>query len=221
MLRPYCARLNAFTVREQQVIDGLLAGKRIKEVAADLNLSINTVKEYAKAIYQKAAVQSARELVARFLQNPQQHDQPREVAALIALTESRSPQQLLDAAVEALKAWTGAQEAIVIAPVEGDPEYPSIARGALSRGSVISISRALARADVMLRDYVADRPMNGEPILVGLRIPGKDSLVLLLDPRYEDWKPLDAALMVVEMAAQQRSALGPVIVRMAARRAAG
>ena len=47
MLRPNCARLNALTVREQQVIDGLLAGKRIKEVAADLDLSINTVKQYA------------------------------------------------------------------------------------------------------------------------------------------------------------------------------
>jgi DNA-binding CsgD family transcriptional regulator len=52
-----------FSRREQQIVDLLLQAKSIKDVAIALDLSANTVKDYAKNIYRKANVHSARELM--------------------------------------------------------------------------------------------------------------------------------------------------------------
>ncbi len=52
-----------FSHREQQIVDLLLQAKSIKDVAIALDLSANTVKDYAKNIYRKARVHSARELM--------------------------------------------------------------------------------------------------------------------------------------------------------------
>ncbi|MGH9393418.1 MAG: helix-turn-helix domain-containing protein [Terriglobales bacterium] len=52
-----------FSRRERQIVDALIDAKSVKDIALDLDLSVNTVKDYLKAIYRKAAVHSARELV--------------------------------------------------------------------------------------------------------------------------------------------------------------
>ncbi|MCB9264478.1 MAG: response regulator transcription factor [Lewinellaceae bacterium] len=44
------------TSREQQVARGLVEGKSYKEVAAGLNLSVNTVRHYVKVLYKKLKV---------------------------------------------------------------------------------------------------------------------------------------------------------------------
>lgn len=53
----------SFSRREQQIVDLLVQAKSIKDVALALDLSANTVKDYAKNIYRKARVHSARELM--------------------------------------------------------------------------------------------------------------------------------------------------------------
>ena len=55
-----------FSPRERQIIDALLAAKAVKDIARELELSINTVKDYLKSIYRKAQVHSARELMVQF-----------------------------------------------------------------------------------------------------------------------------------------------------------
>lgn len=51
-----------FSDREEQIIRLLQKGDCIKDIAAELGLSINTVRDYTKRIYRKAEVHSAREL---------------------------------------------------------------------------------------------------------------------------------------------------------------
>jgi DNA-binding CsgD family transcriptional regulator len=52
-----------FSRREQQIVDLLVQARSIKDIALALDLSANTVKDYAKNIYRKAQVHSARELM--------------------------------------------------------------------------------------------------------------------------------------------------------------
>jgi len=56
--------------RERDVIDGLLAGRSAKQVAARLGLSRHTVGDYVKAVYRKLGVDSRGELMARFIGSP-------------------------------------------------------------------------------------------------------------------------------------------------------
>ncbi len=54
-----------FSRREQQIVAALLEAKAVKDIAVDLDLSVNTVKDYLKSIYRKAQVHSARELMLK------------------------------------------------------------------------------------------------------------------------------------------------------------
>ncbi len=56
--------------RERQILDQLAQGKATKEVAAELHLSYETVRDYLKQIYQKLHVRSRTEAVLRYLENP-------------------------------------------------------------------------------------------------------------------------------------------------------
>ncbi len=55
-----------FSPRERDIIVELMAAHSVKEIAERLELSVNTVKDYLKAVYHKAHVHSARELVIKF-----------------------------------------------------------------------------------------------------------------------------------------------------------
>lgn len=55
--------IDLYSNREREVISGLSAGNSVKEIAAQLNLTVNMVKDYLKTIYAKAHVHSARELL--------------------------------------------------------------------------------------------------------------------------------------------------------------
>ncbi|MGH9473868.1 MAG: LuxR C-terminal-related transcriptional regulator [Terriglobales bacterium] len=59
-----------FSKREQQIVGALLDAKAVKDIALELDLSVNTVKDYLKAIYRKAQVHSARELMVRLTPAP-------------------------------------------------------------------------------------------------------------------------------------------------------
>lgn len=54
-----------YSQRERQIIAALLEAKAVKDIARDLDLSVNTVKDYLKTIYRKAEVHSARELMVQ------------------------------------------------------------------------------------------------------------------------------------------------------------
>ncbi|HET9785225.1 MAG TPA: helix-turn-helix transcriptional regulator [Terriglobales bacterium] len=54
-----------FSRRERQIVGALCEAKAVKDIARELDLSVNTVKDYLKTIYRKAQVHSARELMRK------------------------------------------------------------------------------------------------------------------------------------------------------------
>ncbi|HBG00340.1 MAG TPA: helix-turn-helix transcriptional regulator [Firmicutes bacterium] len=61
--------LDPLTVREQEVLGEILAGKSNREIAAALYITENTVKTHARNIYSKYAVHSRAELISTLLKN--------------------------------------------------------------------------------------------------------------------------------------------------------
>ena len=53
--------------REREVVDGLAQGLAYKQIADQLNVSIHTVRNYIRRIYEKLHVRSRTEAVAKFL----------------------------------------------------------------------------------------------------------------------------------------------------------
>jgi DNA-binding NarL/FixJ family response regulator len=53
--------------REQEVLQKLASGKRIKEIAAELDLGETTIQTYLRRIYEKLQVSSQAQAVAKFL----------------------------------------------------------------------------------------------------------------------------------------------------------
>jgi len=54
-------------VEEVEVLDRIARGKRVKEVATELDLCVTTVQTYLRRIYEKLQVHSQAEAVAKFL----------------------------------------------------------------------------------------------------------------------------------------------------------
>jgi DNA-binding CsgD family transcriptional regulator len=54
--------------RELQVLQQLAAGQVYKQIADSLNVSVHTVRSYARRIYEKLHVHTRAEAVAKFLQ---------------------------------------------------------------------------------------------------------------------------------------------------------
>jgi DNA-binding NarL/FixJ family response regulator len=57
----------ALSQREVTVLEGIARGQRVKEVAAELDLSVTTVQTYLRRIYEKLQVHCQAEAVAKFL----------------------------------------------------------------------------------------------------------------------------------------------------------
>jgi DNA-binding NarL/FixJ family response regulator len=55
------------TDRQRQVLDGLAAGRAYKQIADEMDMSINTVRTYIRRIYEKLHVHSRTEAVAKYL----------------------------------------------------------------------------------------------------------------------------------------------------------
>lgn len=56
------------TTREREMLTSLVAGNSYKMIAADLNISINTVRQYIRKVYDKLQVHSMNEAVAKAIQ---------------------------------------------------------------------------------------------------------------------------------------------------------
>ena len=57
----------ALSQRETTVLKGIAAGQRVKEIAAELGVSVTTVQTYLRRIYEKLQVRSQAEAVAKYL----------------------------------------------------------------------------------------------------------------------------------------------------------
>lgn len=57
------------SVREREVLDGLAEGQAYKQIADKLGVSIHTVRNYIRRIYEKLHVCSRTEAVAKYLRN--------------------------------------------------------------------------------------------------------------------------------------------------------
>ena len=55
------------TAREQQILDKLTEGRSYKEIAAELNISIHTVGNHLRHIYEKLHVHSRSQAVMKHL----------------------------------------------------------------------------------------------------------------------------------------------------------
>ena len=53
--------------REQAALDGLARGWTYKQMAGELEISIDTIRTYIRRIYEKLQVQSRTEAVAKYL----------------------------------------------------------------------------------------------------------------------------------------------------------
>lgn len=72
-------RLESLTRKEQLVLDRILAGKANKEMAAELDVSLRTIENRRRSVFQKLGAGSVAELVALVLKHqpdPDESDQP-------------------------------------------------------------------------------------------------------------------------------------------------
>jgi DNA-binding NarL/FixJ family response regulator len=60
-------RTGQLSHREQAVLDGLAKGWTYKQLASELDISIDTIRTYIRRIYEKLHVQSRTEAVAKYL----------------------------------------------------------------------------------------------------------------------------------------------------------
>lgn len=58
-----CAKLELLSPREQHVMNGILAGKQNKQIAADLALSVRTVEMFRSTLMQKLEIRSVADVV--------------------------------------------------------------------------------------------------------------------------------------------------------------
>jgi DNA-binding NarL/FixJ family response regulator len=65
--KPPSSERASLSDREVEVLERIARGKRVKEVAADLDLSVTTVQTYLRRIYEKLQVHSQAEAVAVYL----------------------------------------------------------------------------------------------------------------------------------------------------------
>jgi DNA-binding NarL/FixJ family response regulator len=63
----HSAEVEELSEREQQVLEGLAQGFIYKQIADQLNVSIHTVRNYIRRIYEKLHVRTSAEAVAKYL----------------------------------------------------------------------------------------------------------------------------------------------------------
>lgn len=197
-----------FSRREKQIVGGLLEAKAVKDIALDLDLSVNTVKDYLKTIYRKAQVHSARELMVK-LERPQPAALPDiALAELLQVAQSLEspalPQHSLARLGQAVRRCTRAQRVEFWRVVSG-PGEPYLTHdgglGTLRIGSFLQriLDRGWARIESdevrgLEGRQCASLGLGGE--LMGIRCaPARHlHLMLMANPLEGSFGPLDLAV---------------------------
>jgi DNA-binding CsgD family transcriptional regulator len=107
--------LEPFSPREKQIVNELLEARSVKEIAIQLHLSVNTVKDYLKTMYQKAQVHSARELLVKLYEAENERRGEDSVMSLIgtveALLDGSSVRGVVETMTQAASSHCGAARA--------------------------------------------------------------------------------------------------------------
>lgn len=74
MLTLVSEQLDSLTQRERMIVNRLLAGRRQKEVADDLGISVNTVHTHLRRLFRKHGVHSWKSFVRTVLRPPQKEE---------------------------------------------------------------------------------------------------------------------------------------------------
>lgn len=104
---------NQLSRREQQIIDGLLKAQTVKEIAFDLRLTPNTVKDYLRMVYVKLNVHSARELCLKLSGVSQCNAPAQFYESILHLLTSREPADLFANILLAAMRCTDSRDASV------------------------------------------------------------------------------------------------------------
>ncbi|MGH9413820.1 MAG: response regulator transcription factor [Terriglobales bacterium] len=201
-----------FSRRERQIVYAVLQAKAVKDIAHELDLSVNTVKDYLKTIYRKAEVHSARELMrkcqadrvmppdtglAQLLQHVQQ------------LKEQASPSEALAQLHGAVRACTRARRVTFWRWLRTGSELYLVGELSSSRpGAVLRVGdfgrrlreRGWGRLEVHEMGSADGRELSLQGLsgeVIGLECSPAPRVQVMLagDPAGEHFGPLDAAVM--------------------------
>lgn len=186
--------------REQQLVNALKQGRSAKEIAAELDLTVNTVRAYLRTIYSKLHVHSALELLAEL--NPtgssDSHDHKRLLEAIQLVLGAREPEAVRTSLAAALKSCTAATQvsfwvvqaaphALAIAlpcgARQGPPPDHEFLTALIEHGWAIHPSRVLSQASTS--PHRGERPGGAQRRAIGATLTtfgGTRQLVLATDP---------------------------------------
>lgn len=198
-----CAELAMYTLRERQIIVALLAGHQVRHIAGSLQIAPNTVRTFLKAIYVKAQVHSARQLMLKYLPGIGiVSDQRRDTIKRLLATGGGN--QLHAATLAMFRAWTGARRILcweirspAAAILVANPQIKSVLvpPGAARAHTAVAITAAQAWREPLLRSAAVGRPFQGDLLLLRLRLLRRSWLVALADSKDGYFVP-DAARLV-------------------------
>ncbi len=200
--------LDAFSPRERQIVSELLEAQSVKEIACKLNLSVNTVKDYLKTVYQKAQVHSARELLVKLYEERELRPaEPLPAAQLVAVAEALldagRPEEVLDRLVLGARNATSARrvscwlalraggDILLTGYRSGETRLPG--NGPFLRGVLQEGFGQLLTNDVLAgeRRRMESFGALGEITACRVRMPGRHGLLLASDPSGGTFSPVE------------------------------
>lgn len=201
-----------FSRRERQIVYAMLQAKAVKDIARDLDLSVNTVKDYLKTIYRKAEVHSARELMCKYSPS---HVAPSDIglAQLLQCAQRLSleaaPQEALSQLHGAVRACTRARRVSFWRWLRSGQEiYLAGEAGSTRAGAVLHCQefgarlRAQGWARLEAPDMggregreLVEQGLGGEVIGVECSPSARVQVLLAGDPAEGRFGPLDGAIV--------------------------
>ena len=200
--------LHTFSPREKQIVSELLEAQSVKEIACKLNLSVNTVKDYLKTVYQKAQVHSARELLVKLYgEREMRPPEPLPAAQLVALAEAvldgGRQDEVLDRLVLGVQNATSARrvsfwlalrvggDVLLTGYRSGESRLPG--NGPFLRGVFQDGFGQLLANDVLAgeRRRMESFGAHGEITACRVRMPGRHGLLLASDPGSGAFSPVE------------------------------
>ncbi|MGH9474701.1 MAG: helix-turn-helix domain-containing protein [Terriglobales bacterium] len=201
-----------FSRRERQIVYAILQAKAAKDIARELGLSVNTVKDYLKTIYRKAEVHSARELMCKY--SPSRLACPDTGLAQLLqcaqrLSAEAAPEQALVQLHGAVRACTRARRVSFWRWLRsGSDRYLAGEASSTRPGSVLRVEAFAGRLRAqgwarLAADEVggldgrefASQGLGGEIIGVACAPSGRVQVMLAGDPAEGCFGPLDLAVI--------------------------